>query len=180
MTIYLYLYRNYKFREFVVKVFDLLHLSDPKCEDMVHEIYKQNYSITSEIDNYLRIGYTMTNDTITSAEKRRNEALQVFKDYPGKIALGIQEKILDQQVVYGMTPHEAYLAAGEFTFKVIPDKSKWQGNPDPYKVMWSQSVDPDDSDIWMTFASETQYPDEGLTKFEVYFKGGKALIIKKL
>lgn len=122
----------------------------------------------------------MANDKITAAEKRRNEALKIFKDYPGKIAPKMQEKILDQQVVLGMTPHEAYLAGGEFTFKVIPDKYKWQGNPDPYKVMWSQSVNPDDSDIWMTFTTDTQYPGEGLISFRVYFKGGKALTINKL
>jgi len=128
----------------------------------------------------MRIGLTMANGTITTADKRKTEALKVFKNYPGKITTKIQEKILAQKVVLGMTPHEAYLAAGEFTFRVIPDKSKWQGNPDPYRVMWSQSVNPDDSDIWMTFANPTQYPDDGLTKFEVYFKGGRALIIKKI
>jgi len=122
----------------------------------------------------------MGNETISPAERRRNEALKVFNDYPGKIASQIQAKILDQQVALGMTPHEAYLAAGEFSFKVIADRSKWQGTPDPYKVMWTQSVNPDDSDIWMTFATDTQYPGEGLRNFEVYFKGGKALTINKV
>jgi hypothetical protein len=46
--------------------------------------------------------------------------------------------------------------------------------------MWAQSQQPDNSEIWMTFKNETQYPGEGLKNFKVYFKGGKALTITKL
>jgi hypothetical protein len=46
--------------------------------------------------------------------------------------------------------------------------------------MWAQSLHPDNSEIWMTFATDTQYPGEGMKKFTVYFKSGKALTINKL
>lgn len=117
---------------------------------------------------------------LTPKQRRRNQVLQVFRDYPDKIAPAIQEKIMAEQIVLGMAPYEAHLAAGAFAFKVIADRSKWKGNPDPYKVMWAQSLHPDNSEIWMTFATDTQYPGEGMKKFTVYFKSGKALTINKL
>lgn len=122
----------------------------------------------------------MADETISPAEKRKKLAIQVFEEYPGKIAPAIQEKILTQEVVLGMAPYEAYLAAGAFAFKVIADPSKWKPGTDPYKVMWAQSLHPDDSQIWMTFESDTQYPGEGKKTFRVYFRGGKALEIEKL
>jgi hypothetical protein len=112
---------------------------------------------------------------------RRNEALQVFKDCPEKISYEMREKIIAHQVVLGMTPHEACLAAGgRFAFKVLADKSKWKDNSNPFIVMWTQSINPDNSEIWMTFTTDTQYPGEGLIHFMVYFQGGKALKISKL
>ena len=123
----------------------------------------------------------MVNAIIPSVVRRRNEALQAFKDCSEKISFEMQEKIIAHQVVLGMTPHEAYLAAGsKFAFKVIADKSKWKGNSDPLTVMWTQSIDPDNSEIWMTFTTDTQYSGEGLNHFMVYFRGGKALKISKL
>lgn len=122
----------------------------------------------------------MTESTLNAKQRRRDEALQVFKDYPDKIAPAIQEKILAEQIVLGMTPYDAYLAAGAFTFKVIADPAKWGGNADPYDVMWGQSVRPDKSQIWMTFENDTQYPAEGKQFFRVFFQGGKALGIEKL
>jgi hypothetical protein len=122
----------------------------------------------------------MINDQISPEDKRRNEAIQVFKEHPGVIAPEIQTKILAQQVVLGMAPYDAHLAAGAFVFKVIADASRWKGNVNPYKVMWAQSLHPDNSEIWMTFANETQYPGEGVRKFKVCFNGGKVLTITKL
>lgn len=117
---------------------------------------------------------------INPQQKRRNEILQIFKEHPDKIIPAIQEKILAGQVVLGMTPYDAFLAAGVFAFKVIHDPTKWPQNADPYKVMWAQSVQADDSKIWMTFQNETQYPEEGKLSFRVFFKNGKAVEIEKL
>lgn len=122
----------------------------------------------------------MTDNTTEPKQKRRSEILQVFKEHPDKISPAIQEKILAEQVVLGMTPYDAYLAAGAFAFKVIADKTKWEKNADPYKVMWAQSIKPDDSQIWMTFENDTQYPEDGKRSFRVFFKHGKAVEIEKL
>jgi len=122
----------------------------------------------------------MTETTLDPKQKRRNEVLQIFKDYPDKISPAIQEKILAEQIVLGMTPYDAYLAAGAFAFKVIADPARWEKNADPYKVMWAQSTSPDDSQIWMTFENDTQYPAEGKQSFRVFFKGGQAVEIEKL
>lgn len=121
----------------------------------------------------------MENNT-SPKESRRREALEIFEKHPGKISPSIQEKILAGQVVLGMAPYDAHLAAGAFTFKVIADPAKWKSNADPYKVMWAQSVDPDDSQIWMTFETDTQYPSEGNQLFRVLFRGGKAVDIERL
>ena len=122
----------------------------------------------------------MTETTLDPKQKRRNEVLQIFKDYPDKISPAIQEKILAEQIVLGMTPYDAYLAAGAFAFKVIADPARWEKNADPYKVMWAQSTSPDDSQIWMTFENDTQYPAEVKQSFRVFFKGGQAVEIEKL
>jgi hypothetical protein len=119
-------------------------------------------------------------DQLSEAEKRMEFALKVFKDFPDKIPLQIQEKILAQQVVLGMAPYEAHLAAGEFVFMVQADQSKWPKNADPYKVMWAQSLNPDNSKIWMTFETNTQWPEKGLTRFRVFFQQGKAVEIDEL
>lgn len=122
----------------------------------------------------------MTANTLDPKQKRRNEVLQIFNDYPDKILPAIQERILAEEVVLGMTPYDAYLAAGAFVFKVIADPAKWKSSADPYKVMWAQSTSPDASQIWMTFENATQYPSEGTQSFRVAFKHGRAVEINKL
>lgn len=117
---------------------------------------------------------------ISPEENRRNEALKVFKEYPGAISPAIQEKILAQQVMPGMAPNEAYLAAGAFTYKVEADSAKWGKDADPYRVMEAQTLHPDGSRIWMTFQTATQYPGEGVQRFQVSFEKGRAVEINKL
>jgi hypothetical protein len=115
-----------------------------------------------------------------SKQKRRDEIIKLLKDYPDKIAPAIQEEILAERIILGMTPYDASLAAGAFTFKVIADTTKWEKNADPYNVMWAQSTNPDNSQIWMTFENDSQYPSEGKQRFRVFFQGGKAVEIEKL
>lgn len=116
---------------------------------------------------------TSSNDT-DEVDKRMALARQVFLDHPGKIPPQHQAAILAQRVVLGMAPYEAYLAAGQFAFRVIADQTKWPKNSDPYQVMWGQSLHPDGSQIWMTFQTETQYPGEGRIMFRVFFENGIA------
>ena len=79
-----------------------------------------------------------------------------------------------------MSPYEARLAGGAFYFKVEADPANWLANADPFNVMWKQSTHPDDSKIWMTFETATQFPDVGKHRFEVYFAKGKAVEIKQV
>ncbi len=122
---------------------------------------------------------TKSNDA-NDVEQRMNMARQAFLDYPDKIPAHIQEAILAQRVIPGMAPYEAYMAAGQFAFRVIADPANWPKNSDPYQVMWGQSLHPDNSQIWMTFQTETQYPGEGKSAFRVFFTNGKAIEIEKL
>lgn len=115
-----------------------------------------------------------------AADKRKEEALDIFKKYPNTVPLELQAKILAQQVAIGMDPYMAHLAAGAFEFRVDADPTKWRKNADPYNVMWAQSQHPDDSKIWMTFETDTQFPGEGKKMFSVYFQKGKAVKIEKL
>lgn len=114
------------------------------------------------------------------AEQRMELARQIFRDHPDKISAQSQEAILAQRVILGMSPYEAYLAAGQFAFRVIADQTKWPKNSDPYQVMWGQSMYPDGSQIWMTFQTEMQYPGGERTMFRVFFENGKAVEIERL
>jgi hypothetical protein len=78
-----------------------------------------------------------------------------------------------------MSPYEAKLAGGAFFYKVEADTNNWTKNADPYHVMWKQSTKPDNSKIWMTFETATQFPGDGKKRFTVYFIQGKAVEIIK-
>lgn len=128
----------------------------------------------------LEINKTMTKEIDSLGEQRKQFARQVFKDYPGKIPLAVQEKILAGQIVVGMAPYECHLAAGGFAFRVDADPMVWKDKSDPYQVMWKQSTKPDNSEIWMTFETDTQYPEEGCRRFQVHFMKGRAVEIIKI
>ena len=113
-------------------------------------------------------------------KKRLEYAKGVIKQFGDKIPLEVQKGILAQQVTLGMPPYEASLAAGAYTFEVIADPKKWPKDADPYKVIQAQTLHPDDSQIWMIFQTATQFPEKGLIRFRVFFKGGKALEIKEV
>ena len=113
-------------------------------------------------------------------QKRLEYATGVIRDYGDKIPPQIQKDILAQRVTLGMPPYEASLAAGASTFEVIADPTKWPKSADPYKVIQAQTLHPDDSQIWMIFETATQFPEKGMTRFKVFFRGGKALEIKEL
>jgi len=53
-------------------------------------------------------------------------------------------------------------------------------NADPYRVMWGQSIKPDDGEIWMMFKNDTQFPERGITQFEVSFQKGKVTSVNIL
>lgn|SRR5574343_815681 len=122
----------------------------------------------------------MSSGEIQLDEKRLERAKAEIKEYWDKFALAVQRDILSQRVTIGMSPYEARLAAGAFYFKVTADPKVWPPNADPHTVMWAQSLNPDDSEILMTFETATQYPGEGMQRFRVHFRQGRAQEISKL
>lgn len=126
-----------------------------------------NIHITTKAQN-------MTTEPLKLNAKQLEFAKTVIKDFGDKIPVPVQQAMLAQVVILGMPPYEAHLAAGAFSFRVVADPAKWPDNADPYRVMWAQSTKPDESQIWMLFENETQYPSKEKTKFRVIFKSGKA------
>lgn len=85
------------------------------------------------------------------------------------------------EITLGMNPYEAHLARGAYAFRVIADPKYWKDDADPYHVViQAQTLNPDDSQIWMTFQNETQYPNKELQAFQVTFQQGKVVDIQPL
>lgn len=113
-------------------------------------------------------------------QKRLEFAKETIRLYGEMIPAQAQDDILKQRVTIGMTPYEAKLAGGAFYYKVEADPKVWPPHANPLVVIDKQSVAPDESKIWMLFETETQFPEEGKTRFEVYFHHGKAQAIQKI
>lgn len=113
-------------------------------------------------------------------EKRLAFAKECIRLYGNQIPVPAQIAILAQRVALGMSPYEAKLAAGGAYYKVEADAKVWPPNSDPEQVMARQSIQPDDSKIWMSFQTATQFPGEGEQRFSVYFERGRVVQIKKL
>lgn len=113
-------------------------------------------------------------------EERNNYAQTMFAQHPELFPEDRRQSILDGVVLVGMTPFEARLAGGAFAYKVVADKAKWPEHSDPLKVMWAQSMQADDSEIWMTFKNSSQFFDGKEVTFQVYFGRGRAIRIEEL
>jgi len=113
-------------------------------------------------------------------EKRLELAKQTIAAYGEHISPAAREAILKQQVAIGMSPYEAYLAGGAYSFVVQADPSVWPAGADPNLVIQRQTLCPDNSKIQLNFANATQFPLEGLTAFKVHFEKGRAVSIEKL
>ena len=111
--------------------------------------------------------------------ERLEIAVEAIKKHGDQIAVDKQKSILEQKIVLGMTPYEAKLAGGAYFFHVKADPSVWMPNADPNIVISAQTAKPDNSKIWLTFETTTQFLDEGLSRFVVYFEQGKAINIEK-
>jgi hypothetical protein len=125
-------------------------------------------------------GQQMNSEAVQLDEKRLTFARGVLAKFGDKIPSEWQSAILAQKVIPGMPPYEASLAAGAYSFEVKADPNVWPPNADPYKVIAAQSMHPDLSEIWCIFATSTQYPGEGMTRFRVHFKNGRAVDIQNL
>lgn len=113
-------------------------------------------------------------------EERSKYSESMFSQYPEFFPEDRRASILSGVVVLGMTPFEARLAGGAFTYKVVADTTKWPDHSDPFNVMWAQSRQADNSEIWMTFANRAQFPGKGNSSFRVCFEHGRAVEIVKL
>lgn len=113
-------------------------------------------------------------------EARNSYAQTMFAQHPELFPEERRESILDGVVLIGMTPFEARLAGGAFAYKVVADKAKWPEHSDPLKVMWAQSMQADDSEIWMTFENASQFSGDNEATFRVYFERGWAVKIEKM
>ncbi|AKN93018.1 hypothetical protein ACU10_08155 [Xanthomonas oryzae pv. oryzicola] len=113
-------------------------------------------------------------------DERRAYAQTMFAQHPELFPDDRRQSILNGVIEIGMTPFEARLAGGAFAYKVVADKARWPENADPLKVMWAQSMQADDSEIWMMFKNSSQYLGDSDTSFRVYFERGGAIKIEKL
>lgn len=127
---------------------------------------------TGNEENVFRMGRTGMD------EADRVFATKMFAERPELFPEERRPAILDGRVTLGMTPYEAKLAGGAFAFRVIADPARWPSGSDPYKVMWRQSIEPDESQIWMTFKNASQFPGQGERVFRVHFQHGKAVEIE--
>lgn len=113
-------------------------------------------------------------------DERKNYAQTMFAQHPELFPENRRLSILNGVVTLGMTPFEARLAGGAFAYKVIADKAKWPQHSDPLKVMWAQSMQADNSEIWMMFKNDTQFGGECEIPFRVTFEHGVAVDIEVL
>ena len=113
-------------------------------------------------------------------EKRLEYAKETLRLYGDQIPVEAQKSILEQKITLGMSPNEARLAGGAFFFKVEADPKNWPPNADPHTVMSKQSINPDDSKIWMTFENVTQFLGKRPTRFTVFFEKGRAIKIEEI
>lgn len=106
--------------------------------------------------------------------ERHAAALRVLTERPQAVRAELRAEILRGKVLPGMTPYEANLAGGAFTFHVKPDETFWKPDSNPFNVMWGQTERPDDSVIRMTFRNRTQFDSPVPTVFSVQFTRGRA------
>lgn len=110
-------------------------------------------------------------DRILMLKKIQKESPESFRE---EYAQSIEEGV----IAVGMTPFEANLAGGAFTYKVVPDK-KWPKDMNPLKIMWAQTNQPDDSEIVMTFNNNRQFRSIENITFKVFIEQGRVLSIEK-
>ena len=113
-------------------------------------------------------------------DERKKYAQTMFSQHPELFPQDRRPSILSGVVALGMTPFEARLAGGAFAYKVVADTTRWPENSDPLEVMWAQSKQADNSEIWMTFRNNIQFGEQKESSFRVYFQHGLSTIIEKL
>lgn len=116
----------------------------------------------------------------TSAEQTRlNYFREVQQQTPDDYRKQYTQTIINGAVVKGMTPYEAYLAGGQFAYRVSADEEVWPAGSDPMQVIWTQTYQPDNSEIWMMFNNQTQYKSATSIPFRVIVEKGLVISVEK-
>lgn len=100
-------------------------------------------------------------------------------EYEGRFDRHIDE-IVAREIVLGMSPYEAYLAGGRYTYEVRRDAELWDEEAHPERVIKGQNYVPDNSEIEMFFANQSQFPKEGVVEFKVSIRRGVVTQISRL
>ena len=110
---------------------------------------------------------------MTINEKLRQVAEREIAAHPEKFSDETKRNILDQRITLGMTPYEVRLAGGAFYYEVEADPKRWPRGSDPIKVIATQTDEPDDSKITLTFQNTTQFQTPEPVTFRVRIMRGK-------
>ena len=113
-------------------------------------------------------------------QKRLDFANKILSERPESLRRDRVNDIVNGKITVGMTPWEAKLAGGAFTYKVIPDPTLWEKDIDPLRVIWAQSDHPDNSQIIMKFTNKTQFSNNNPVHFLVQFNNGMAVNIEEI
>lgn len=108
-----------------------------------------------------------------TAEQRLEMLNKTLAEATKIIAPGNFELISQGIIGFGMSPYEAQIAGGRFSYHVKADASVWEQGSDPLRVIWSQSLKPDRSMIKMTFSNKTQFNSDDAKLFHVNFILGR-------
>ena len=116
-------------------------------------------------------------------DNNEKERLEYFKKVqeqtPDDYRKQYTQTIINGLVVKGMTPYEAYLAGGQFAYRVSADEEVWPAGSDPMRVMWMQTHKPDNSEIIMMFNNSTQYKSKEPIPFRAIVDKGLVIHIEK-
>lgn len=118
------------------------------------------------------------------SDNNENKRLEYFKKVqeqtPDDYRKQYTQTIVNGVVVKGMTPYEAYLAGGQFAYKVSADEEVWPAGSDPMRVMWMQTHQPDNSEIIMSFKNSTQFKSDEPVAFKAVIEQGLVIRVKKI
>jgi hypothetical protein len=113
-------------------------------------------------------------ENMSDSKKRNDQIEENYKSSPEYYREKYKSYIFDGKIVKGMWPTEALLAGGGGTYRVKADKNVWPENSDPIRVMQSQSINQDGSEITIQFCNKSQFSSDEDVIFEVIFKMGIA------
>jgi len=96
------------------------------------------------------------------------------------VSADIKRAIENGVVVRGMCPFQAFAAAGlPGLYEVTPDLKKWRTDIPPPIIINAQCDKPDDSVIWLTFRSKTQFGTAEPVVFFAHFEKGRVVEVTR-